>query len=334
MRKVTLHENYKYYRNKIVTLIRLSKKNHYQNYFKENLDNIKKTWNGIKQIINISNKIFNPITSMYINNNISNDQTKIANHLNTYFSTIGTKIQNKIFPSKHLSQSFLKNPNPNSFFIKPTNGFEISTLISNFSNNKAYGPFSIPIDIFKLIKNNVSQPLASIINISFSTGIYPDNLKRAQITPTFKNKGSLLSCDNYRPISLLSNINKIFEKLFRLYQFLNINNCIYELQFGFRKNHSTNHALFSITEKIREALDQNNFSCGIFIDLQKAFDTVDKEILLHKLSHYGIRGIANSLFRSYLSNRKQFVSINGFESEVSDINIGVPQGSVLGPLLF
>ena len=129
---------------------------------------------------------------------------------------------------------------------------------------------------------------------------------------------------------------KIFEKLLysRLYQFLNINNCIYELQFGFRKNHSTNHALFSITEKIREALDQNNFSCGIFIDLQKAFDTVDKEILLHKLSHYGIRGIANSLFRSHLSNRKQFVSINGFESEVSDINIGVPQGSVLGPLLF
>ena len=120
----------------------------------------------------------------------------------------------------------------------------------------------------------------------------------------------------------------------RLYKFLDIHNCIYNLQFGFREKHSTNHALFSITEKIRESLDNNNFACGIFIDLQKAFDTVNHDILLQKLNHYGIRGVANAWFKSYLSNRTQFVSINGFESNTKNINVGVPQGSVLGPLLF
>ena len=120
----------------------------------------------------------------------------------------------------------------------------------------------------------------------------------------------------------------------RLYNFLDIHNCIYNLQFGLREKHSTNHALFRITEKIREALDNNNFACGIFIDLQKAFDTVDQNILLQKLKHYGIRGIANDWFNSYLSNKSQFVSIYDFKSKTKNISIGVPQGSVLGPLLF
>ena len=184
--------------------------------------------------------------------------------------------------------------------------------------------------------NIMASPLTEIINLSFSTGIYPNNLKIAKIIPVFKNKGSNLQCNNYRPISLLSNINKIFEKLMytRLYNFLDIHNCIYNLQFGFREKHSTNHALFSITEKIREALDNNNFACGIFIDLQKAFDTVDHNILLQKLNHYGIRGVANNWFNSYLSHRTQFVSIHGFQSKTKNISIGVPQGSVLGPLLF
>ena len=203
-------------------------------------------------------------------------------------------------------------------------------------SSKATGPHSIPTEILKLIKPNICHPLKEIINLSFATGIYPDILKIAKVIPIFKNKGDELLVSNYRPISLLSNVNKIFEKLAysRLYSFLNLHNCIYELQFGFRAHHSTNHALISLTEMIRNALDNSNFACGIFIDLQKAFDTVDHEILLKKLDYYGVRGLANNWFKSYLSNRQQFVSINGFNSKNLTMKYGVPQGSVLGPLLF
>ena len=115
---------------------------------------------------------------------------------------------------------------------------------------------------------------------------------------------------------------------------MNKYNCIYNLQFGFRDKHSTNHALIDITETIRSALDNDKTVCGIFVDLQKAFDTVNHEILIEKLNYYGIRGPANSWFKSYLNNRKQFVSINGFNSDTLNMPHGVPQGSVLGPLLF
>ena len=115
---------------------------------------------------------------------------------------------------------------------------------------------------------------------------------------------------------------------------MNIFNCLSELQFGFRYKHSTSHALVSITEKIRKALDTGHFASGIFIDLQKAFDTVDHNILVSKLEYYGVRGTAKNWFSSYLNNCKQFVTINGFNSSLNDINFGVSQSPVLGPLLF
>ena len=120
----------------------------------------------------------------------------------------------------------------------------------------------------------------------------------------------------------------------RVYDYLEKINAIYKLQFGFRSKHSTTHALIDITETIRKALDNKKFVCGIFVDLQKAFDTVNHEILLKKLAHYGIRGIANDWFTSYLKDRVQYVSIYGFESSHKILKHGVPQGSVLGPLLF
>ena len=120
----------------------------------------------------------------------------------------------------------------------------------------------------------------------------------------------------------------------RLYSFLEQHKCIYDLQFGFRENHSTNHALISIIEKIQKAITDSKFAIGIFIDLQKAFDTVNHSIILEKLNHYGISGIGNAWFKSYLNDRQQFVSIDGENSDFTTTEHGVPQGSVLGPLLF
>ena len=153
--------------------------------------------------------------------------------------------------------------------------------------------------------------------------------------PIFKNE-SRVACNNYRLISLLSNIVKIIEKLMhkRLHIFLETQNCFYPAQFGFRLNVSTSNALMSITKNIQTQLDEGKYCAEVFVDLRKAFDTVNHYILLRKVDYYGIRGIANEWFCSYLKKRKQFVSIEINMSSVKEILTGVPQGSVLGPLLF
>ena len=139
-----------------------------------------------------------------------------------------------------------------------------------------------------------------------------------------------------RPISLLSSIDKILERIVynRLYKFFEDNKLVYNLKFGFQQKYSTSHALIHLTEKISEQLDSGKYRGGIFVDFQKAFDTADHAILTQKLNYYGVRGKANNCFSSDLKNRTQFVTINGFNSELKEINCGVPQGSILGPLLF
>ena len=177
--------------------------------------------------------------------------------------------------------------------------------------------------------------LSKIFNISFSSGIFPSVLKTAKVIPIHKNN-SKLDFLLYRPISLLSNIEKILERLMynRMYKFFSDNNLIYPLKFGSRQKYSAAHALISLTENIIKNLDEGNIGCGILVDSQKAFDTVEHDILLSKLDHYGVSGLANEWFKSYLSNRKQYVSMNGYDSNLADVIFGVPQGSVLGLLLF
>ena len=146
--------------------------------------------------------------------------------------------------------------------------------------------------------------MANLIKLSFSTGLFPKILNQAKIIPIFK-KGDQQDCNNYKPISLLSNISTIIQKLIRrqLYAFLEFKNYLYTNQFGFRNLHSTNHALITITEKIRKAIDNGEITRGVFLDLKKTFDTVDHEILLSKSEHYGIRGVPLKWFKSFLTQR-------------------------------
>ena len=149
-------------------------------------------------------------------------------------------------------------------------------------------------------------------------------------------KGDQQDCNNYRPISVLSNISKLIEKLLynRLYKFLNQNKCLYNNQLGFQNHHSTNQALISITEEIQNALDDGKYACHVILYFKKAFNTLNHKIFLSKLEHCGIRGMPLKLFQNYLMNQTQFVEINKKCSDVLPINYGVPQGLVLGPLLF
>ena len=171
--------------------------------------------------------------------------------------------------------------------------------------------------------------------MSLFTGNYPDKLKLVKVVPIHKG-GSTQDLNHFHPISLLSMFDKIIEKIIhsRLYAFLETHNILYEKQFGFRKNNSTIFALMQITEKIKESINKGKFGYGIFIDLRKAFDTVNHDTLLLKLEHYVIRDNMLNWFKSYLSNWKQYVFLNAESSEVKDITCEVPQGSVLGPLLF
>ena len=326
---------FKIYRNKLKHLLNISKRSYYNNYFKNSMGNIKNIWKGIKQLVTLKqSSTFHP-SMIEINNKKLINSKEIANAFNNYFSNVGSSIANNIPIVNTTFQEYLSRPATQSFQLFPTTTFEIEEEISNFNNSKATGPFSIPTKLLKMLKSILSAPLAFLFNCSFSSGVVPNNLKLARIIPVYK-KGPKIYVSNYRPISLLSIFNKILEKIMykRLINFLEKNEAIFHGQFGFRSNHSTSHALLLITDKIQKAIENKTFACGIFLDLQKAFDTVDHSILLKKLEYYGIRGLPLQWFSSYLKNRKQFVSIGNDASNQKPITCGVPQGSVLGPLLF
>ena len=208
-------------------------------------------------------------------------------------------------------------------------------LILQLDDKKSTGPTDIPINLLKIAAPIIVPHLVALFNLSFKTGIFPDLMKLAKVIPIFKS-GSKLQTTNYRPISLLSVFSKIFEKIVhkQVYNFLELKSVIYESQFGFPKKKSTLHSLIEIVENIRSCIEKSNYGCGIFIDLKKAFDTVNHDILIKKLEHYGIRGNCLHWFSSYLKGRSQFTYCNNTSSDVSSISCGVPQGSVLGPLLF
>ena len=331
-----LHTEYKTLKNRLNSLIYHSKKNYYTKYFNQYSSNIKKIWIGIKNIINIKTKDHNSPNCIEINNELITDNKEICNNFNNYFTTVADKIlKNNKTPILKTFDKYLPERNSKSFVYEPCTPNEVYLLIEKFNPHKGTGPNGINTDILKLINHLICDTLSKIFNMCITSGKHPEKLKLAHALPIFK-KGSRLLVSNYRPISLLSNLNKILEKIMhtRIYAFLEKYEILYELQFGFRTGYSTTHALIHMTEAIRSALDSGSVTCGIFVDFQKAFDTVNHEILLKKLEYYGFRGVINNWFRSYLTDRKQKVVINGFESESKNLSHGVPQGSVLGPILF
>ena len=278
---------------------------------------MKQLWSGIKSVISIrKSSNVNVISKLKdSNSNVTSDPAAIASIFNKYFVNVSHDITKTIPRAKKSPMDFMGERVGNSFFTAQSTAFEIPDIISLLRSGKSLGPNSIPMKILKCLSSLISSPLSQIINESFQSGIFPDKMKLAKVIPLFK-KGCPQLASNYRPISLLSVFSKITEKVMheRLYNFLVKYEILHELQFGFRASHSINHALVGLTEAVKNSLDNRKFGCGIFIDLQKIFDTVNHNILLMKLEYYGIRGSTLDWFKSYLSDRKQYVSVNGSNS--------------------
>ena len=270
----------------MVSKQRKEKRNYFLKYFEKNKTNMKKLWTGIKSIVNVKAKNqLSQISHLTDNGVRVTDPVKMANMFNQYFVNVGSNIDKSITRTRKSPLDFLRNRNVNSMFLASATPQELETIIYSLNTNKAVGPYSIPVFLLKVLAKHIAHPLSIIVNYSFENGIFPDKLKVGKVNPLHK-KDSSDNPSNYRSISILSVFSKIFEKLMhkRLCKFLDAYEILYPLQFGFREKHSTIHALLSLTESIKLSIDRGKFGCGIFLDLQKAFDTVNHKILLGKVN--------------------------------------------------
>ena len=332
---------YKALRNKVNIELRRSK----ANFFKSELEdcakskNIKKSWSLINSLTG-RNKKSSSITEISVNDSNIVDPKLIAEHFNDYFVNIGPKLASEV--SDASSDQEAQNCDYNcstlntSFLFEYINIDNVTTSLMNLKTKKSTGLDKIPAKVLKLSADIISPSLTYIFNRSLETGTYIDDWKKARVIPIFKSDDRQ-KCENYRPISILPIISKVFEKeIFRqLYCYLSKNELLSRFQSGFRPKHSTLSALIQLCDELLKNMDNGKMNCVVFLDVKKAFDSINHKILLHKMHVlFGISGLQLNWFESYLSNREQQCEVNDKLSTPKRIKCGVPQGSILGPLLF
>lgn len=334
---IETQKTYKRYRNVFFDLIKDLKAKHNKRLIFESKNNPSKLWKNIKNICELNNKKDSNLELLNIDLTPSNS----LNLCNNYFVNVGKNLAGNILDSLGKTEEELAanissiSSSPNSFFMSPTDSVEIRNIILSLKNDKAPGKDGLKNSLIKRLCPLILKPLTHIINLSLSSGIFPESWKTAAVIPIHKDGSKLNTC-NYRPISLLPVFSKILEKVanVRLVNFLEKQNILMPFQFGFRRNRSTENAVTLLLESLATSIDNGQKCIGVFLDLAKAFDTVSPKILIRKLERIGIRGIALDWFSSYLSDRKQYVSLGGYKSSIKNLSFGVPQGSILGPTLF
>ena len=333
---LTLKTNLKTYNKILRQNIRAAKKEYFQNCFNKYKNDARMTWSTIKDILNKTKSKQNFPNYFMINGTQISDAQDIANKFNDYFVNIGPNLASNVsINSTYSFKDYLLSPVQTAFQFSLIDEQTILKTIDNLKNKCSCGSDRISNKILKIIKQEIAAPLSHIINQSFLHGSFPENLKIAKVIPLYKNDDNTL-LKNYRPISILPSLSKIFERIIhsQLIAHFNSLNLFYKSQYGFRKSHSTELAALELINRNLEIMDKHKIALNIYIDLSKAFDTLDHSLLLYKLKYYGIHGKALQLFNSYLSNRKQYVDTGTHKSELLNITTGVPQGSILGPVLF
>ena len=330
-RPITFGEQYRMLRNRLNNLIKSKKKSYYKNLLVKYNNNLRKYWSVLNELL--KRKKNNSCEKLKINGNTTEDKNEIVNEFGNYFSNITTDIVNELPINDINFESYITRNNYESFSLQQTSASEILSIIMNLNDSNSSPDF--PTKIVKRCSSLISVHLSNIFNRCIQLGFFPTSFKTAKITPIFKSKSPLLS-SNYRPISLLPVLAKIFEKKIysELTNYVQNNNILCNQQSGFRKNFSTQITITKVLQNIITAIENKETSICIFLDLKKAFDMVDHTILLRKLEIYGVRGLSLSLFSSYLSNRAQYVQVDGYSSDIFPQIRGIPQGSVLSGLLF
>ena len=331
----TLDTNLKTYNKILKKIIRLSKKTYYETLFKKYKGDIKGTWKTINMILSRTKRKKKLPQFFRDGNNIITSKLSIVNHFNTFFTNIGPNLSRMIEAPNRNFKRFLTSNTNFEFSFKNITTDVVNKIIDKLAPKTSYGYDGLSTKLLKTVKNAILSPITIIINQMLTTGIFPENLKIAKVNPVFKKDDDTLFT-NYRPISLLPTISKIFEKVIfdQLYNHFQEKKLFYNSQYGFRQKHSTEFAALELVDRVTQEMDSMNTPVSIFLDLSKAFDTLDHNILLTKLDYYGIKGNAHKLINNYLTNRKQFVEIDNIKSNSLTLTTGVPQGSVLGPLLF
>ena len=327
---------YKNYKNLFEKLRKKSKQSYYASLIEQHKGNSRKTWQIMKELTGKKKN-----KSGYLPKMLKSDkglifkQEEIANNLNNFFTNVGSNLANKIPNAQKCFKDYLIR-NENSINDSDLSFEEFENSFKSLKRNKASGNDNVNSNIIIDTYDVIKQPLFKNFKNSINEGSFPDLLKIAKVSPVFKS-GDTSLLGNYRPISILPVFSKILERIMynRIYSFFENNDLFFDKQFGFQKNTSTEHAILQLTNEISKSFSKKELTLGVFIDLSKAFDTVNHDILLRKLEYYGIRGATKKWLKSYLSNRKQYIIFDKHKkTEYCNITCGVPQGSILGPLLF
>ena len=333
-------DSHKEFKRNLDTRIRNAKKQYFAELIEENKHNPKNTWKILNKLIGREQGNDMNIEKIIVNGNTISDDNQIANSFNEFFASIGHQLESAIPANNAEYQEYINEyhhstMNVETFSFSAVTLREVIDIGKTIQPKSSCGPDEIPSKIIKIMIMTVPGVFQSLINSSLNTGKVHQRLKDANVIAIHK-KASRTERNNFRPISLINSVSKIVEKIVghQLREHLDLHGLFYESQFGFRKLHSTTHAMLCFLEKINRLKACRRHVRSIFVDLTKAFDTVKHSILLDKLKAFGVRNIELEWFRNYLLNRRQRCRINNCLSEWIQINIGVPQGSILGPLLF
>lgn len=329
-------EKFKKYRNVYNTLVRKAKLLHYNREILKAGSDSKKMWKTINEACN-RNCEQDKIEKIKVGNTVLSNETDIANAFGKFFSDIGANVIKEIPQSKTNFSQYLPPPARNSMFLEPTTEGEILMTILSMQKKNSCDINDISLNLIQSVAPQIVAPLNHIFNLSLENGVFPDGMKTSKTIPIFKKAGNKLDLNNYRGISIVNSFSKILEKLvsIRLLKFLEKTNFFSDNQFGFLKGRSTNQAVLQIINFVTKAINEGKYTLSIFLDIRKAFDSVNHEILFHKLKNAGIRGTTLSWFKSFLTGRNQRIKVGkSWSDDFYEIQMSVLQGSILGVILF